>query len=403
MAKPLATQKPVIDPKELIAELSVEELNRYSDEYYARLPLPDFQLAKPFSMVADAAEHFRLLGLLLGGLRMQPGLRVLDFGAGTCWLTKMIWRMGCPVVALDVSQRALDLGKRLFADFPVPLAPDAKVEFLRFDGRRIDLPDASVDRVVCYDVFHHVPNPEEVMAEFFRVLAPGGIAGFSEPLGAHSSTPESQSEMRTYTVLENDIDLDALCATARAVGFDAPRFVPHPLAELEISLEERRALCRGQAFPDRIADSIRDAARSSGVFFFDKGKAALDSRSPRGLRHEIRVDRERMRLKVGEVVTVQATVRNVGEARWLSGDPTKIGTVNVGTQLFDADGRILRVDLTRGKLSRDVPPGETIEVAVPVLVPEPGNFRIGFDMVAELVTWFQVGGSKLAFVDVEVE
>ena len=400
--KPIATQKKVIDPKELIAELSIEEFNKYSDEYYERLPLPEFQMAKPFSMVSEAPEHFRLIGAFLDGLRISPGMRVLDFGAGTCWLSKMIWRLGCPVVALDVSEKALAFGKRLFDEFPVPLKPDCEYEFSVFDGRRIELPDESIDRIVCYDVFHHVPNPEEVMREFHRVLAPGGVIGFNEPLGNHSTTSESQNEMRTYHVLENDLDIDELGAFACSLGFSQPRFKVNTLPKLEIGLDERNGICGDAPFSRTLTDAIRNAMRSSGVFFFDKEGAIMDSRAPDGLRHEISLDIDRIILKVDEVVTIKVRAKNVGKAKWLSGDPTKIGTVNVGTQLYDTEGQILSVDLTRGKISKDVLPGEALEVKVPLLVRQTGKFRIGFDMVSELVTWFKVRGSEVVYIDVEV-
>ena len=76
--------------------------------------------------------------------------------------------MGCQVVACDVSQAAFDLGRRLFDEQPLPVPAIAAPRFLHFDGRKLDLPDASVDRIVCFDAFHHVPNQEEVLAELAR-------------------------------------------------------------------------------------------------------------------------------------------------------------------------------------------------------------------------------------------
>ena len=397
-----ATRKPVIDPKELIAELTLEELNGLSDDYYQRLPLPEYQMAKPFSMVAETGEILTLLGMLLQGLRMRPGLRVLDFGAGTCWLSKMIWQMGCSVVALDVSPRALDMGRRLWKDFPVPLPPPTTIEFLPYDGQTIALPDASVDRILCFDAFHHVPNPDQVLAEMARILAPGGLIGMSEPLGAHSSTAESQREMRVYGVLENDIDFEGLCRQLRDRGLEGPRFRAHTLPELELDLTERAAAIGGGPLPKRLEDSCRDALRSSGVFFFSRPGEVLDSRSPKGLRHVIRPHRDRIVMQAGGVSIARVTVSNTGEARWLKGGIAEIGTVNVGSQLFDAQGNLLRMDLTRGALPRALEPGESIDVDVPLLIDQPGHYRIGFDMVSELVTWFAIGGSELAFIEAEV-
>jgi len=46
----------------------------------------------------------------------------------------------------------------------------------------IDLPDASVDLVVCFGVLHHIPNVSHVLGEFSRVLCPGGWAVVREPI-----------------------------------------------------------------------------------------------------------------------------------------------------------------------------------------------------------------------------
>ena len=64
-----------------------------------------------------------------------------------------------------------------------------------------------MERIICLDAFHHVPNPAEVLSELGRVLQQGGVAGFAEPGPEYSKTPQSQFEMRTHGVVENDIDI----------------------------------------------------------------------------------------------------------------------------------------------------------------------------------------------------
>lgn len=144
--------------------------------------------------------------------------------------------MGCEVIACDVSRAALDLGRRLFEEQPLPPPSVAKPRFLHFDGRKLDLPDGSVDRVVCFDAFHHVPNQEAVLAELARVLKPGGIAGFVEPGPHHSTSPEAQYEMAHHDVLENDIVLADIAGIAMRVGFTDIRL--RPLLDHELSLDD---------------------------------------------------------------------------------------------------------------------------------------------------------------------
>ena len=59
--------------------------------------------------------------------------------------------------------------------------PDYDVEFLLFDGRKINLPDASVDGIMYLSAFHHVPNPDVIVSKFARILIPWGMTGLNKP------------------------------------------------------------------------------------------------------------------------------------------------------------------------------------------------------------------------------
>ena len=48
------------------------------------------------------------------------------------------------------------------------------------NAARIDLPDHSFDLVFCHQTFHHIVEQEAAMAEFFRILKPGGALLLAE-------------------------------------------------------------------------------------------------------------------------------------------------------------------------------------------------------------------------------
>src|SRR6185369_11221284 len=114
--------------------------------------------ALPFGNPIVAPHYLYNLGFLLAGLQLARTMRVLDFGAGTCWLSRHLNEMGCLTVSLDPSPAALELGRKLFEQYPPVGGCLAEPLFLQFDGHRIELDDESVDRIVCHDSFHHVPN-----------------------------------------------------------------------------------------------------------------------------------------------------------------------------------------------------------------------------------------------------
>ena len=48
------------------------------------------------------------------------------------------------------------------------------------NASRLDLPDEAFDMVFCHQTFHHIVEQEAAMAEFFRILKPGGVLLFAE-------------------------------------------------------------------------------------------------------------------------------------------------------------------------------------------------------------------------------
>jgi len=151
---------------------------------------------KPLSTVQDTPGMFYRLGLVLDALDLGVGMTVLDFGAGGCWLSSCLNRLRCRTIAMDVSQAALDLGREMFEMDPRHLM-DLEPRFVGYDGHHIGLPDASVDRAVMFDAFHHVPNQEEVLAELVRVLRPGaGPCSASRGRGIPTRTSPSSRRRR---------------------------------------------------------------------------------------------------------------------------------------------------------------------------------------------------------------
>jgi hypothetical protein len=58
----------------------------------------------------------------------------------------------------------------------------------------------------------------------------------------------------------------------------------------------------------------------------------------------------------------------------------------------------------RFDLPKPLAPGESAEIIVPVLTPEtPGRYGLQFDLVQELVTWFQSKGAQTLIVPVTVQ
>lgn len=387
-----------IDVKRLIERYDAAKHAEIADAYFAPLLDNPVLRRKPFSHAHDAVQIMASLAHVVEGLRLFPQATVLDFGAGTCWSSRILASVGCRVTALDVSENALKIGRSVHEQDP--LTKDLPIDFRVFDGSSIPAENGSFDRILSFDAFHHAPDQAALIREFSRVLVEDGIVGFAEPGPHHSLTPTSQMEMRAFNVIENDIRVEEIWDTARACGFaDIRLSFTMPYQEL-LSLEDFNHILAAKSAPDNIVFSAGNVHmhKNRRVFFLYKSTSReQDSRfvgGGDGLRCAIQI--RGVEAEDASTVRIAAIVENVGRSTWRpSGDGP--GCVNIGVHLRAADGNLLDNDYTRLPLSSDrVRPGEKREVNVLLTLPELDDFTIELDPVAENVTWFElIGGTTL--------
>lgn len=97
------------------------------------------------------------------------GARVLDVGAGRGAVARAALARGCAVTAVDASPGMV---AHLTADYPAITA-------LRMDAAPLDFPDTSFDLVTAGFLIQILDPPADALAEFRRVLVPGGTVALS--------------------------------------------------------------------------------------------------------------------------------------------------------------------------------------------------------------------------------
>jgi ubiquinone/menaquinone biosynthesis C-methylase UbiE len=106
--------------------------------------------------------------------------RVLELGCGNAEKTRAMARSDkvASIVALEVDQIQHAKNKTL-TDLP-------KVRFELGGAEQIPAGNSSLDMVFMFKSLHHVPldSMDQALAEIHRVLVPGGLAYFSEPIFA---------------------------------------------------------------------------------------------------------------------------------------------------------------------------------------------------------------------------
>lgn len=378
---------------------AADEFNAAAERHWASMAAdPDVrghQLRKPFANLLEAPAMLYHLGLALEALDLGVGHTVLDFGAGSGWVSRVLNRLGCRTISVDVSRTALLLGEEGFRHDPFVRA-ELGPRFVPYDGRSLPLEDACVDRVLCFDAFHHVPNPREALAELARVTRPGGRVVMVEPGAGHAHSAPSLYEGEHYGVLENELVLEQLIADARAAGFDDFEIKPYPEVDnLTLTAPAHLQLLAGDhsLYPlHHVVASMRELH----VVAMLKGRPRRDSRKPGALRAAIRAGvAGAVEGHAGKEASVPVTIENTGDTLWLATeDRLAGGYVCLGGHLHDAAGRSLRIGHFTQRLPRDVAPGESVAVEATFALPESaGSYVLRLDMVDERVAWFSQLGS----------
>lgn len=94
--------------------------------------------------------------------------KILDIGAGTGFLSIMLAEMGYEVVGLDLSEEMMERAKKK------AMGQGVKVEFKLGDAENLPFETGSFDALVNRAVLWTLPDPKKAIAEWRRVLKPGG-------------------------------------------------------------------------------------------------------------------------------------------------------------------------------------------------------------------------------------
>jgi hypothetical protein len=169
----------------------------------------------------------------------------------------------------------------------------------------------------------------------------------------------------------------------------------------QLPLEEYEQLLAGGAVQESWLASTRKFLRHVRFFALVKGgEGAADSRSPAGLKCDIRVLTDRREDLQGARM-LEVAVTNTGTATWLPSNELR-GGVSLGSHVYDESGNLVSFDFHVVPLTnppRAIQPGESVRTQFTVPALPAGGRRLELDCVASHVTWFAQAGSKPILVD----
>jgi ubiquinone/menaquinone biosynthesis C-methylase UbiE len=165
---------PVSEPA---GDLSIPELKRTLAAYWDERSR-GFERAQGIRVERQHEAWLAFLGLALG----PPSRRVLDVGTGTGFLALLAAELGHEVKGLDLSPGMVERAKELAGERGL------KAKFAVADAEGLPETEGTYERVINRNVLWTLPEPEKALADWYRVLEPGGslvvVDGdwFDEPL-----------------------------------------------------------------------------------------------------------------------------------------------------------------------------------------------------------------------------
>jgi ubiquinone/menaquinone biosynthesis C-methylase UbiE len=106
---------------------------------------------------------------LVKKLAITPEDTVLDFGCGPGYYLPEIAKRAKTVIAVDISPEMLAK-----AQAKVAKTKAKNVQFIQTDGKNVQVPDNSVDKMLLVTVYHEIGENETALKEFHRILKADG-------------------------------------------------------------------------------------------------------------------------------------------------------------------------------------------------------------------------------------
>ena len=187
----------------------------------------------------------------LARIPFSENARVLEIGCGTGPVCRVLaeFENVSNVVGVDPSPSLLAKARVLSEGI-------SKIEFEEGDGKSLRFKAASFDVVILHTVLTHVPKPEEILAEAFRVLKPGGNLGVCD------------GDFSTATLQTGPMDPLQVCAQALVEYFVTDKWLVPRLSALTQSAGFEVDPIRGYGLVETISPTL-------AMTWVDRGADAL--------------------------------------------------------------------------------------------------------------------------------
>ncbi len=117
------------------------------------------RVQKAIRMIKTLEDYF--------GKNNLSKLSLLDIGSSTGIITHFLAPYFKKVVGIDIDEGAIEHAKKTFQQ--------GNLTFEQGDSMKLNFPANSFDIVICAQIYEHVPDPQKLFQEIYRVLKPQGV------------------------------------------------------------------------------------------------------------------------------------------------------------------------------------------------------------------------------------
>ena len=233
-------------------------------------------VANLLEMRAAIPSQQAMLRDYLSEIEFPAAADVLEIGCGTGAVCRVLgnWPSVVSVTGIDLSPKLIKKARELAGE-------SSSIRFEVGDGKSLELGDDAFDVVIVHTLLTHVPEPESVLSEAYRVVKSGGSLGLCDGDFSTATLATAQGdplEACTAAFVENFVNdkwlVRRMSALAAEAGFTVNPIRSYGLIEtsspgLTMSWVDRGAdalLAQG-----RIGEDLAAALKSEGRRRADAG------------------------------------------------------------------------------------------------------------------------------------
>ncbi len=167
-----ATFRKAADPRKV--NIMVDDTATSPPELARHLFAPIAPTYERWARLLSMGQDARWRRVMVDGLGLSPGSRVLDVAAGTGSITRLMESRGLDVIAVDQSPEMTRMAKRRGATAVLATA------------ERLPFADGTFDGVSFGYLLRYVDDVSRCLEELVRIVRPGGVLGmveFGRPTG----------------------------------------------------------------------------------------------------------------------------------------------------------------------------------------------------------------------------